>query len=41
MRPTHALAVALALVAAPALAQDYPTRPVKIIVPFGAGDLPT
>ena len=37
MRPTHALAVALALVAAPALAQDYPTRPVKIIVPFGAG----
>jgi tripartite-type tricarboxylate transporter receptor subunit TctC len=29
--------VALAIVAAPALAQDYPTRPVKIIVPFGAG----
>ena len=30
-------AVALVIVAAPALAQDYPTRPVKIIVPFGAG----
>jgi tripartite-type tricarboxylate transporter receptor subunit TctC len=26
-----------AAVAAPAAAQDYPTRPVKIIVPFGAG----
>ncbi len=25
------------LFAAPCLAQDYPTRPVKIIVPFGAG----
>src|SRR4051794_881147 len=25
------------LLAAPCLAQDYPTRPVKIIVPFGAG----
>ena len=38
MRQIHcALAVALTLVAAPALAQDYPTRPVKIIVPFGAG----
>jgi len=28
---------ALAGLASPAAAQDYPTRPVKIIVPFGAG----
>jgi tripartite-type tricarboxylate transporter receptor subunit TctC len=32
-----ALALLAILVAAPCLAQDYPTRPVKIIVPFGAG----
>src|SRR5437763_17137923 len=32
-----ALAFALAIIAAPAFAQDYPARPVKIIVPFGAG----
>src|SRR5204863_10097169 len=38
-----ALALAAALLATPALvatqcsAQDYPTRPIKIIVPFGAG----
>src|SRR5438552_9836368 len=25
------------LLATPCLAQDYPTRPIKIIVPFGAG----
>src|SRR5215510_13260291 len=31
------LALAAILIAAPALAQDYPSRPVKIIVPFGAG----
>ena len=31
------LALALALVVTPCLAQDYPVRPVKIIVPFGAG----
>ena len=31
------LAIALAIIAAPAFAQDYPARPVKIIVPFGAG----
>ena len=30
-------AVALAMIAVPALAEDYPSRPVKIIVPFGAG----
>src|SRR5437899_10747910 len=41
--PRFALALAAALLAAPALlatqclAQDYPTRPIKIIVPFGAG----
>jgi tripartite-type tricarboxylate transporter receptor subunit TctC len=31
------LALLAALFAAPCLAQDYPTHPVKIIVPFGAG----
>jgi tripartite-type tricarboxylate transporter receptor subunit TctC len=30
-------AIALAIIAIPALADDYPSRPVKIIVPFGAG----
>jgi tripartite-type tricarboxylate transporter receptor subunit TctC len=41
--PRFALALAAALLAAPAVittgcfAQDYPTRPVRIIVPFGAG----
>jgi tripartite-type tricarboxylate transporter receptor subunit TctC len=30
-------AVTLAAIAMPALAEDYPSRPVKIIVPFGAG----
>src|SRR5258708_7625454 len=31
------LAMAWLLPAAPAQAQDYPSRPVKVIVPFGAG----
>jgi tripartite-type tricarboxylate transporter receptor subunit TctC len=35
-RLTMALVCALALVA-PASAQDYPTRPIRIIVPFGPG----
>src|ERR1700744_816906 len=42
MSPRFSLALAAALLLAPALnsralAQDYPTRPVRIIVPFGAG----
>ncbi len=37
-RLIHCIAVvALAMIATPALAEDYPSRPVKIIVPFGAG----
>jgi tripartite-type tricarboxylate transporter receptor subunit TctC len=34
---TLAATVMVMLVAAPAHAQDYPARPIKIIVPFGAG----
>src|SRR4051812_8596690 len=38
MLKSFALACALALgVAAPAAAQDYPNRPIRIIVPFGPG----
>jgi tripartite-type tricarboxylate transporter receptor subunit TctC len=41
MGPRLALALAATLlatiVATPALAQDYPTKPIRIIVPFGAG----
>jgi tripartite-type tricarboxylate transporter receptor subunit TctC len=38
MRPIRALLAALALfAAAPAAAQDYPNRTVRMIVPFGAG----
>ena len=32
-----ALALAATLLATPCLAQDYPTKPIRIIVPFGAG----
>src|SRR5258708_36824516 len=40
--PRFALALAAALFATPnlasqSLAQDYPARPIKVIVPFGAG----
>jgi tripartite-type tricarboxylate transporter receptor subunit TctC len=38
MRLIHCIAViALAMIANSAFADDYPSRPVKIIVPFGAG----
>lgn len=40
MRPGRLLcfaAVAMALVSATAFAQSYPTKPVRVVVPFGAG----
>lgn len=39
MRPLNALAclVLAAVTAAPAVAQDYPNRPIKLVVPFGGG----
>src|SRR4030081_3103456 len=37
MMGRFALAFAATLFATQCLAQDYPSRPVKIIVPFGAG----
>src|ERR1700710_3182575 len=35
--PRFVLALLATLVATQCLAQDYPARPIKIIVPFGAG----
>src|ERR1044071_7601124 len=32
-----AMALTLALAVTPALAQNYPTHPVKVIVPYGVG----
>jgi tripartite-type tricarboxylate transporter receptor subunit TctC len=37
LAPKLAVALALAIASVPAAAQDYPNRPVKMIVPFGAG----
>jgi tripartite-type tricarboxylate transporter receptor subunit TctC len=36
-RMIAATAVALALIAPPAIAQDYPTKPISLMVPFAAG----
>ena len=33
------LAIVMICAAAPAFADSYPTRPIKIIVPFGAGGI--
>ena len=35
--PRFALALVATLLATPCFAQDYPTKPIRIIVPFGAG----
>jgi tripartite-type tricarboxylate transporter receptor subunit TctC len=37
MRVLRSLVFATALIASPAAAQDYPTKPVTIVVPFAAG----
>lgn len=37
MRARILAALVLALVAAPAVAQNYPARPIKLVVPFAAG----
>ena len=38
MRRRHLIALA-ALPAAPALAQSWPSRPIRVVVPFGAGGI--
>ncbi len=41
MKKTIAIAgLGLLLAALPAAAQDWPTKPVRIVVPFGAGSTP-
>src|SRR5208282_2838327 len=40
MRRIAVIALAAVLLASPALAQDWPTKIVRIIVPFGAGATP-
>jgi tripartite-type tricarboxylate transporter receptor subunit TctC len=37
MKTLHLLALIALAVASPAMAQDYPTKPIKIIVPFAPG----
>ena len=37
VRMLAATSVALSLLASPAFAQDYPTKPISLMVPFAAG----
>ena len=37
IRSAASLLLALMLVGAPASAQDYPTRPISLVVPYAAG----
>lgn len=41
MKKALAFAAALALMAGAASAQQYPTKPITVIVPFAAGGRPT